>query len=307
MGNGETKPTASAPKSSRTSSRVALLSDSSIHVPIGSKPKKVPVTSNIALDMHRTQHLVPEAKHQSRIHSVVPPNTPVTLDEFEEHLSLIRGRTSRYNLRPSNQPQGISMAITNPSVPAVRNLRIAKVPSRIATPLGIFVDQAPIASVSKPASVIGANNFSRAANTTEVGLRRRSNANGHGGGDVAASAKKRPGPSPAMPNANGTAKKAVPRYLASRPAAIDDQEIPPMPAKNWIWKTRESMKKVTTSSLIEDTSNECQICFERSVNCTIVACGHQRTCFECADKLYKLGQPCPWCRQPISTVVLIFK
>lgn len=57
----------------------------------------------------------------------------------------------------------------------------------------------------------------------------------------------------------------------------------------------------------EDNPNECQICFEREVNCVLIACGHQRTCFECAQALVQSRGQCPFCRQHIERVIKVFK
>lgn len=63
----------------------------------------------------------------------------------------------------------------------------------------------------------------------------------------------------------------------------------------------DQVSKPTTSTgqplpIEEDKPNECQICFEREVNCVLIACGHQRTCLECAQALVQRGGVCPFCR-----------
>ena len=49
---------------------------------------------------------------------------------------------------------------------------------------------------------------------------------------------------------------------------------------------------------------ECQICFNGSVECVLLPCGHARYCQSCANHLKQ--QSCPNCRQPVSSVHRIY-
>ena len=55
-------------------------------------------------------------------------------------------------------------------------------------------------------------------------------------------------------------------------------------------------------------STTCTICFDADVNATMVPCGHQRYCYECADQVFKsYNKVCPHCRTEIMMVMKTFK
>lgn len=48
----------------------------------------------------------------------------------------------------------------------------------------------------------------------------------------------------------------------------------------------------------------CKICFEKPINTVLLDCGHSALCGNCAQAI--AGQPCPFCRRPVSRVVLTY-
>jgi hypothetical protein len=67
-----------------------------------------------------------------------------------------------------------------------------------------------------------------------------------------------------------------------------------------------TMPKNPAQPMIEvDLSNDtklCKICFEKEIDCVIVPCGHTACCCECAVPL----KNCPFCRNPIGSVVKMY-
>lgn len=53
---------------------------------------------------------------------------------------------------------------------------------------------------------------------------------------------------------------------------------------------------------------QCRLCFDKDIDCVLVACGHLVTCYTCGLKLFELNVPlCPVCRKPIERLVKTFK
>lgn len=62
------------------------------------------------------------------------------------------------------------------------------------------------------------------------------------------------------------------------------------------------------NAITDNESNECNVCYERSINCVLYTCGHMCMCFECAMAVKKdRGALCPICRQHIKDVIKIFR
>lgn len=61
------------------------------------------------------------------------------------------------------------------------------------------------------------------------------------------------------------------------------------------------------------TSSECTVCYERSVDCVLYSCGHMCLCYDCALTLYHGGRTaggqglCPICRAPIRDVIRAYR
>eukprot|EP01004_Peranema_trichophorum_P008043 NODE_6809_length_840_cov_42.556485_g6211_i0.p1 GENE.NODE_6809_length_840_cov_42.556485_g6211_i0~~NODE_6809_length_840_cov_42.556485_g6211_i0.p1 ORF type:complete len:223 (+),score=17.22 NODE_6809_length_840_cov_42.556485_g6211_i0:56-724(+) len=53
----------------------------------------------------------------------------------------------------------------------------------------------------------------------------------------------------------------------------------------------------------DDAGDNCKICFERSIDCVFLECGHTCSCFECGKQLTS----CPFCRKPIVRVKKTFR
>ncbi|XP_076445724.1 E3 ubiquitin-protein ligase Mdm2-like isoform X2 [Babylonia areolata] len=53
---------------------------------------------------------------------------------------------------------------------------------------------------------------------------------------------------------------------------------------------------------------ECLVCASRPKTGCIIhgSSGHQVCCYRCAKRLWRQGQPCPWCRRPIQKVIKNF-
>ena len=47
----------------------------------------------------------------------------------------------------------------------------------------------------------------------------------------------------------------------------------------------------------------CRVCYERPIDCVLLRCGHYALCRQCSDRMVN----CPFCRQPIQDVLLIYK
>ena len=47
----------------------------------------------------------------------------------------------------------------------------------------------------------------------------------------------------------------------------------------------------------------CRVCYERAIDCVLLRCGHYALCHQCSDRM----ECCPFCRQPIQDVVLVYK
>ena len=56
----------------------------------------------------------------------------------------------------------------------------------------------------------------------------------------------------------------------------------------------------SAASSSEDT---CRVCYERPIDCVLLRCGHYALCRQCSDRM----EHCPFCRQPIQDVVLVYK
>ncbi len=57
----------------------------------------------------------------------------------------------------------------------------------------------------------------------------------------------------------------------------------------------------------EEEDNDCSICMERQCNAALVPCGHLKFCYECGDHLVKANKECPYCRQPVTMCMKIYK
>jgi len=49
----------------------------------------------------------------------------------------------------------------------------------------------------------------------------------------------------------------------------------------------------------------CKICFEKPINTVLLECGHSALCGGCAQAI--TGNPCPFCRRPVSRVVVTYR
>lgn len=49
----------------------------------------------------------------------------------------------------------------------------------------------------------------------------------------------------------------------------------------------------------------CKVCFENPINTVLLECGHSALCVECAKEI--TGKPCPFCRRPVSRVVVTYR
>lgn len=68
------------------------------------------------------------------------------------------------------------------------------------------------------------------------------------------------------------------------------------------------MSASNDNPIADNESNECNVCYERSINCVLYTCGHMCMCFECAMAVKKdRGALCPICRQHIKDVIKIFR
>ena len=47
----------------------------------------------------------------------------------------------------------------------------------------------------------------------------------------------------------------------------------------------------------------CRVCYERAIDCVLLRCGHYALCRQCSDRM----EHCPFCRQPIQDVILVYK
>lgn len=50
-------------------------------------------------------------------------------------------------------------------------------------------------------------------------------------------------------------------------------------------------------------NDKCKICIENKAIIVFVPCGHNRTCYECSEKVIE----CPFCRKKIENKIKIFK
>ena len=57
----------------------------------------------------------------------------------------------------------------------------------------------------------------------------------------------------------------------------------------------------------DSEDGDCTVCFERPVNAALIPCGHLSMCYECAVKVKKRDRLCPLCRQPIKSVLRVYK
>ncbi|XP_037513098.1 protein neuralized isoform X2 [Rhipicephalus sanguineus] len=58
---------------------------------------------------------------------------------------------------------------------------------------------------------------------------------------------------------------------------------------------------------VEESDDDCRICFEKSIDSVLVKCGHSLTCHDCGLKLLREAPQCPVCRQHIQEVIRIYK
>uniref|UniRef100_A0A0L8HWM1 RING-type domain-containing protein n=1 Tax=Octopus bimaculoides TaxID=37653 RepID=A0A0L8HWM1_OCTBM len=62
------------------------------------------------------------------------------------------------------------------------------------------------------------------------------------------------------------------------------------------------------SPIVDNESNECNVCYERPINSVLYTCGHMCMCFECALAVkQERGALCPICRQEIKDVIKTFR
>jgi len=59
-----------------------------------------------------------------------------------------------------------------------------------------------------------------------------------------------------------------------------------------------------SAPVISDTL-ACKICFEKQINTVLLECGHAALCSDCAKAI--TGQPCPFCRRPVSRVIVTYR
>jgi len=62
----------------------------------------------------------------------------------------------------------------------------------------------------------------------------------------------------------------------------------------------------TSEHKIQEGENDipCQICFENTVECALIPCGHKNSCVSCLRNLHDLN--CPICNTKITDVLHIF-
>lgn len=86
------------------------------------------------------------------------------------------------------------------------------------------------------------------------------------------------------------------------PAAPSDQTVAHTAAQNQQTSGLEDMQNRQTSAPnTQQTEQLCVVCYENSPNCFLNPCGHIGLCLVCAQRLMNNRQPCPICRQNITT------
>ncbi|KAH7050944.1 hypothetical protein BKA57DRAFT_504252 [Linnemannia elongata] len=56
-----------------------------------------------------------------------------------------------------------------------------------------------------------------------------------------------------------------------------------------------------------DDEHLCKICFEASLNCVMLNCGHMSTCMDCGKKIMEGPRVCPICREYVVNLLHVFK
>ena len=52
----------------------------------------------------------------------------------------------------------------------------------------------------------------------------------------------------------------------------------------------------------EEDDNNCIICLDETISVTFRPCSHRVTCAACAQLVVKHKQPCPLCREPVTSM-----
>ncbi|KAJ2842659.1 hypothetical protein GGI22_007475 [Coemansia erecta] len=69
--------------------------------------------------------------------------------------------------------------------------------------------------------------------------------------------------------------------------------------------SREKSSEVGGGTSEDDV---CKICWDASINCVFLNCGHMCTCIECGNKIVESDRrECPICRGHIAKVVHVFR
>ncbi|KAG9070183.1 hypothetical protein KI688_009515 [Linnemannia hyalina] len=56
-----------------------------------------------------------------------------------------------------------------------------------------------------------------------------------------------------------------------------------------------------------DDEHRCKVCFEASLNCVMLNCGHMSTCMDCGKKIMEGPRVCPICREYVVKLLHIFR
>ena len=86
----------------------------------------------------------------------------------------------------------------------------------------------------------------------------------------------------------------------------------PLPGTSGLTDKGDNQKPGTSSMTdkgdkSDSEDGDCTVCFERPVNAALIPCGHLSMCYECAVKVKKRDRLCPLCRQPIKSVLRVYK
>ena len=91
---------------------------------------------------------------------------------------------------------------------------------------------------------------------------------------------------------------------------VDDEEH---------WKTVKSMGfekadfralMIGESSVSQEDSDTCKICFVEKINAVILPCGHFSLCIDCGKKFMRkhpTGAKCPICRKPVASIQQVYR
>ncbi|KAG0380593.1 RING finger protein 34, partial [Mortierella sp. AD032] len=80
-------------------------------------------------------------------------------------------------------------------------------------------------------------------------------------------------------------------------------------------KKRQSEQQATAASTngngagagAADDEHLCKICFEASLNCVMLNCGHMSTCMDCGKTIMEGSRICPICREYIVKLLHVFR